>query len=235
MALSFIRGLPFPASPPSPRQRAVFLDKDGTLVENVPYNVDPALLRFTPRAVEGLRLLVEHGYLLIVVSNQPGLALRRFDRAALTKLQKGLAALMREGGAPLTGFYACPHLGAPSPGPSPLVAGCLCRKPAPGLLRQAAQAHRLDLAHCGMVADILDDVEAGRRAGCRTVLMDVGNETVWRVTPLRTPDLRAQDLLDAARQILAHEPHHEAAGLPSGGLPPSLPMQHPLESKLHEL
>ena len=67
--------------------------------------------------------------------------------------------------------------------------------------RFKARNLNLDLSQSWMVGDILDDVEAGRRAGCRSVLLDVGNETVWRGGPLRTPHLRAADLLDAARQI----------------------------------
>lgn len=182
-----------------PLRPAVFVDKDGTLVEDVPYNVDPAQLRFTPHALEGLRLLAERGYPLIVVTNQPGLAYGMFTRAQLTRLQLALAEMMQREGVPLTDFYACTH----APGPAGPVPGCLCRKPAPGLLRQAARAHRIDLQRSWMIGDILDDIEAGRRAGCRTVLLDVGSETVWRMSPLRTPHHRAPNLLDAARVIIA--------------------------------
>jgi len=186
-----------PGTPP--QQRAVFIDKDGTLVEDVPHNVDPAKLRFTPHAMDGLRLLAGKGYQLIVVTNQPGLAYGLFTRAALTRLQLALAEMMQREGVRLTDFYACPH----APGPAGPVPGCLCRKPAPGLLRQAARAHAIDLQRSWMIGDILDDVEAGRRAGCRTVMLDIGHETVWRLSPLRTPHLRAADLLEAARAIVA--------------------------------
>lgn len=182
-----------------PPHRAVFIDKDGTLVEDLPYNVDPAKLRFTPHAMDGLRLLAERGYLLVVVTNQPGLAFGMFTRAELTRLQLALAEAMQREGIALTGFYACTH----APGPAGRVPGCLCRKPAPGLLRQAARVHGIDLARSWMVGDILDDVEAGQRAGCRSILLDVGHETVWRLSPLRTPHARAQDLLEAARLIIA--------------------------------
>ena len=181
---------------------AVFLDKDGTLVENVPYNVDPALLRLTRGAVEALRLLADAGYRLFVVSNQPGIALGRFDAAALARLRDALDDRLRAQGIPLAGFYACPHAPVPEGGAT----GCRCRKPAPGLLRQAAEEHGIDLASSWMVGDILDDIEAGRRAGCRTVLLDVGNETVWRPGPLREPHCRAADLLEAARLMLASSP-----------------------------
>jgi histidinol-phosphate phosphatase family protein len=179
-------------------RRAVFLDKDGTLVEDLPYNVDPARLRFTPHAIEGLRLLQRHGYLLIVASNQPGIALGRFDHAALSRLEAALKRRLAGEGVVLDGFHACPHAAADEPGRP----RCLCRKPAPGLLRQAARSHGIDLARSWMVGDILDDVEAGRRAGCRTVLLEVGNETEWRMSPLREPHHRCRDLLTAAEAIV---------------------------------
>ena len=177
--------------------KAVFLDKDGTLVEDVPYNVDPALLQFTPRAVPALQLLARAGFAIVIVSNQSGLALGRFTRGEFATLQRALVARIREeAGVDIADFLACPH--APGPGHVP---ACLCRKPAPGLLRQAALAHRIDLSSSWMVGDILDDVEAGRRAGCRSILLDVGNETVWRMSPLRTPHHRCPDLYEAARVI----------------------------------
>lgn len=202
MALNSIFGelAPPPGqAPEAPRERAVFIDKDGTLVENVPYNVDPAKLRLTPHALEGLALLQRHGYRLIVVTNQPGLAYGMFSRGELAQLQHALFAMCAEGGVELADFYACPH----APPPEKIgAAGCLCRKPAPGLLRQAAITHRIDLERSWMVGDILDDVEAGRRAGCRSVLLDVGHETIWRLSPLRTPHGRVADLLEAARFIV---------------------------------
>src|SRR5262249_12727500 len=93
-------------------------------------------------------------------------------------------------------FLYCPH--APD-------AGCECRKPADGLLRRAAAERGLSLKDSWMVGDILDDVEAGRRAGCRTVLVDNGNETEWRRSPLREPHLVARNRREAAEMILASD------------------------------
>jgi D-glycero-D-manno-heptose 1,7-bisphosphate phosphatase len=199
---------------PAPRRKAVFLDKDGTLVEDVPYNVDPALLRFTPHAVEGLRLMAEHGYALVVVSNQSGLARGYFDRAALARLQAALQAVLASAGVPLDGFYVCPH----APSHDPRRPTCLCRKPAPGLLRQAARALKIDLSRSWMVGDILNDVEAGRRAGCRSVLLDVGHETEWVRSPLRTPHHVARDLLEAARLLDADDQPVGEHAAPSPGI-----------------
>ncbi|MEN3112745.1 HAD family hydrolase [Uliginosibacterium paludis] len=177
---------------------AVFLDKDGTLIEDVPHNVDPAQLRFTKGAVPALRLLGQAGFPLVIVTNQPGVSMGLFTRHQLKLLEQALRARVRqEAGVELAGMYVCPHAPAPPGGLS-----CLCRKPAPGLLRQAAVAGHYDLARSWMVGDILDDIEAGARAGCRTILLDRGSETIWRMTPLRKPDYRCSDLLQAARIIL---------------------------------
>ena len=168
--------------------KAVFVDKDGTLVENVPYNVDPALIWLTPGAAQAIRRIAERGFRVFVVSNQPGVGLGLFPSDALHKVEQRLRELL-----PLDGFYYCPH--APH-------AGCGCRKPATGLFEQAARERGIRLEASWMIGDILDDVEAGRRAGCRTVLLDNGNETEWQLGPQRMPDFIVRDLPQAAAVIL---------------------------------
>lgn len=176
---------------------AVFLDKDGTLVENVPYNVDPQQLRFTRNAFEALRLLSQAGYSLAVVTNQPGLEGGRFSDREFAVLQNVLLTRLRyEAGVEIAAFEFCPHLPDTSGLPR-----CTCRKPSAGMIERAAAANSFDLQRSWIIGDILDDIEAGRRAGCRTVLLDVGNETQWRWSPLRTPHHRCGDLLEAARII----------------------------------
>ncbi|MCG2586864.1 HAD-IIIA family hydrolase [Massilia sp. TS11] len=178
---------------------AVFLDKDGTLVENLPFNTEPSRLVLAPGAVRGLRRLRRLGYRLLVVSNQSGLAHGRFDLRALARLWRHLSQTLAIQGAMLDGFYFCPHAVDGKVGA--FAGSCSCRKPAPGLLLQAAADHDIDLASSWMVGDILDDVEAGHRAGCRSLLLDNGNETEWRRTALRLPDLIAPDLRTAMRVI----------------------------------
>jgi D-glycero-D-manno-heptose 1,7-bisphosphate phosphatase len=187
----------------SPR-RAVFLDKDGTLVHDVPYNVDPALIRFQPGAREALRLLHRAGYALVVVTNQSGVARGYFAETALDGVAAHLRRCLADWQAPLAGFYYCPHHPA---GTLPAYrTACPCRKPEPGLLRQAAAELNLDLGRSWLIGDILNDVEAGRRAGCRTILVDSGGETEWLLSQQRLPHHLASNLLEAARIVSALEP-----------------------------
>lgn len=190
--------------------RAIFLDKDGTLVENVPYNVNPALIELTWHAGQGLQLLQSLGYALFVVTNQAGVAKGLFTEAALGPVEHRLAERLVQYGVTLDGFYYCPH--SPDGVISRYAIPCTCRKPMPGMLLRAAYEHGITLAQSWMIGDILHDVEAGRRAGCRTVLIDNGNETEWMLSALRTPHLTAPDLYAAARMIAEADPIG-AAGL----------------------
>lgn len=183
--------------------KAIFLDKDGTLVEDVPYNVDPGLIHLTEGARRGLRLLQEAGYLLIIVSNQSGIARGLFREEDLLGVEKYLHDLLSKQGIYLTDFYFCPHH---PQGQVPRYAiDCFCRKPRPGLLYQAAYRYHIDLAHSWLIGDILHDIEAGKRAGCGTVLINNHHETEWDLAPLRKPDFIAGNLHQAARIIIANQ------------------------------
>jgi histidinol-phosphate phosphatase family protein len=193
--------------------RAVFLDKDGTLIEDVPYNVDPDHVRLLPGAAEGLRSLHAAGFTLIAISNQSGLARGYFPEEALAAVEQRLRALLREVGAPLAGFYYCPH--HPDGVVAPYSVACSCRKPEPGLIVRAAHDHRVDRSRSWFLGDILDDVQAGRAAGSKTILIDNGHETEWDLTPHRVPHYIAGDLIQAADIITA-------AGVPHACLPVDL-------------
>jgi D,D-heptose 1,7-bisphosphate phosphatase len=183
--------------------KAVFLDKDGTLVEDLPYNVNPALMRPVDGAAEGLRLLAGTGYELFVVTNQSGVARGLFSEGALRAVEGWLEQFFAAAGVRLAGFYYCPH--HPQGVVSRYAVDCLCRKPRPGMLYQAAQEHGLDLAASWMIGDILNDVEAGNRAGCRTILIQNNHETEWNLTPWRRPDYMLRGFLSAARLIFGVE------------------------------
>jgi D-glycero-D-manno-heptose 1,7-bisphosphate phosphatase len=187
---------------------AVFIDKDGTLVHNVPYNVDPARLSFMPGAPEALAALAAAGFALVVVTNQSGLAEGRFSATAFARLRAALRQRLREAaGVELTGFLHCPH--APDAQGRP---ACLCRKPLPGMLLRAARSHGLELAASWIVGDTLDDIEAGQRCGCRGLLLDTGGETVWKRSPLRVPHQVLASWLDVAELILADQRGLERTG-----------------------
>lgn len=199
--------------------KAVFFDKDGTLIENVPYNVDPDKIWLTDGALEGVRLLHEAGYKILIASNQSGVAHGRFKEEALLPVRERLGELLAKNGVPLTDFYYCPHL------PDAIVrryaVHCFCRKPNPGLLFQAAREHNINLAASWFVGDILNDVEAGRRADCRTILMDNGNETEWELSPLRRPNFTVSNILEAAMIILETDqrPDDSLRSKPTRSLP----------------
>ncbi len=188
---------------------ALLIDKDGTLIEDVPYNVDPARIRLAPGAGAGLARLAAAGWRVAVVSNQSGVAHGLFPEAALTAVRERLDALLRPHGVRLAGFHWCPH--HPEGSVARYATACGCRKPAPGMLLRALAEMGAEPAASWMIGDILDDVEAGRRAGCRTILIDRGGETEWRLTRARLPHALAPDLDAAARLLLAME------AAPSGG------------------
>lgn len=194
--------------PAGPRL-AVFIDKDGTLVHDVPHNVEIDRVRLRSNAGVALARLQRRGYALVLVTNQPGVALGLFDEGALEKVWEQLALQLSFYRVSFDGIYYCPHHPA---GRDPRYAReCDCRKPHPGLLHRAAAELDLDLARSWMIGDILDDVEAGRRAGCRTVLLDVGSETEWRGGPLRQPHHIAPGLAEAAAWICGQP---ETEGVP---------------------
>jgi D-glycero-D-manno-heptose 1,7-bisphosphate phosphatase len=191
---------------------AIFLDKDGTLVEDVPYNVDPALLSLTSHAGEALQMLQHQlGYAIYIVTNQSGVARGLFTEAALTPVEQRLKEMLGRYGVSLSGFYYCPH--HPEGVVDRYAISCTCRKPMPGMLLRAASEHDIDMGRSWMVGDILNDVEAGVRAGCRTVLIDNGNETEWKESPLRVPTLMAPDLYAAASMIASTDAMYRARHL----------------------
>ncbi|MDR5835527.1 HAD-IIIA family hydrolase [Caballeronia sp. LZ034LL] len=182
-----------------PARPAVFIDKDGTLLHDVPWNVDPERMRLAPGAFDALRLFASLDLPLFIISNQSGVALGKFSREALDPMEARLRTLAAEAGAAFEGIYWCPH--HPQGVVPEYTLQCDCRKPAPGLLMRAAREHRIDLARSWFIGDILDDVEAGHRAGCRCVLIDNGNETEWLRGEGREPDIVVRDMHEAALAI----------------------------------
>src|SRR5690606_15992167 len=154
-------------------------------------------IRLLPGVRAGLAELRSAGFRLVLISNQSGIARGLFSERALPPLWVQLEALA---GQRFDGIYYCPH--HPQGSVPAYTRVCSCRKPAPGLLLRAAQELNIDLARSWFVGDILDDVEAGRRAGCRTVLLDNGGETEWLQGPEREPHFSVRSFPAAAAVIL---------------------------------
>ena len=179
----------------------IFLDKDGTLIENLPYNVDPDRIRWSPGIFESLRALYAAGFQFVIITNQSGIARGYFCEDDLDRLAEAMAnVLQMQAGVPLAGFYYCPH--HPAGMIEKYALRCECRKPKPGMILQAASDLGIDLCQAWMVGDVLDDIEAGNTAGCRTILVDNGNETCWDLTGNRQPDFIVVVMREAANAIL---------------------------------
>jgi D-glycero-D-manno-heptose 1,7-bisphosphate phosphatase len=185
----------------SHRAPAVFFDKDGTLVEDLPYNVDPGRMSLVPGALRALAALTEARLSVFVVTNQPGVALGLFAESDLPPVERWLRDSLSARGLPFGGMYWCPH--HPQGCVTAYAGACGCRKPQPGLLLRAAREHGIALEQSWVVGDTLDDIEAARRAGCRAILFDNGHEKAWQRTALRTPDYIVSSLPAAAEIILA--------------------------------
>jgi histidinol-phosphate phosphatase family protein len=180
----------------------VFLDKDGTLIEDLPYNVDPRRIRLAPGAREAIRLLGAAGYRFVVVTNQSGVARGYFTEADLAEVHAHLAAIVRNLGGDLEGFYACPHL---PEGINEFAVDCDCRKPLPGLIHRAARDLDVDVAASWFIGDTWMDAAAGRAAGCRTIMVGPDATSASELPHDRRPHHATRDLLGAARVILEQD------------------------------
>lgn len=168
-------------------RKAVFLDRDGTIMVDTRYCHEPEKVRLIENAAEGLRLLSEGGFFLAIVTNQSGIARGYFTERELTVVNSRLREELRAKGADFNALFYCPH--------SPLDQ-CDCRKPRPGLILRAASDHDLDLHSSFTIGDQESDVEAGRSAGTKTVLIsERGRSTA-------SADFYAGNLTEAARFIL---------------------------------
>jgi D,D-heptose 1,7-bisphosphate phosphatase len=170
------------------KSRAVFFDKDGTLVKDVPYNVNPDLIVLNEGAAETVRKLKKAGFKIFVVSNQSGVARGFFEEKDLAAVWKKLNELCK---IEFDGFYFCPHF--PAGKIEKYSFACDCRKPEAGMILQAAREHNLDLQNSWIVGDSSKDAEAGRRARCWTILLDSETEN---------SDFTAKNLEEAAQIIL---------------------------------
>jgi D-glycero-D-manno-heptose 1,7-bisphosphate phosphatase len=186
------------------KDAAVFLDRDGTLNEEGGYINHVDRFWLIKGAAEAIILLKSHGLKTIVVTNQAGVAQGYYPETHLTKLHDKLKVLLKKEGAELDAIYYCPH--HPSIGEPPYRQDCECRKPKLGMIRRAEKEFSVDARRSYMVGDKISDVEFGRRAGCKSILVLTGygkGELEYNRDKLNgEPDYIAEDILDAAKWIV---------------------------------
>ncbi len=187
------------------KRRAVFIDRDGTISEEVGYVNHPSRFRVFPYSAEAVRLLNASGLLAVLVTNQAGVARGYFAEDMIGEVHERLLRELERQGAQLDAIYYCPH--HPSVGAPPYRLDCDCRKPRPGLIRRAASELAINLEASWMVGDRYSDVVLARNAGVRSAFVlsgyGLGEWEHQRGTWEHQPDLVAEDLLDAARRIVA--------------------------------
>lgn len=198
------------------RHRAIFLDRDGTLVHPRHYPSRPEDLRLYDGIGPELYALRRMGFKLVVITNQSGVARGFFTPADLDRMHTHLRERLAAWGVRLDGVYYCPH--HPKGVVPGLAVRCDCRKPQPGMLLRAAQELRLSLEDSWLVGDILDDVEAGNRARCQSILVDLGTESRPE-QPMRHPAYVARDTVHALRIIQDAEANEDI--VEKDYLPPS--------------
>ncbi len=175
--------------------RAVFLDRDGVINVEKGYLHRVEELEFLPGAAEAIALLKDAGYLVIVVTNQSGVARGYYSLGAVDLLHRHMSEQLAARGAVVDAWYVCPH--HPDHG-----GPCSCRKPLPGMILQAAADYRVDLVRSYLIGDKRSDLEAGLAAGCRAILVGTGyGADQARELPAGVPLFA--DLLEAARAIRA--------------------------------
>ncbi|MBN2202119.1 HAD-IIIA family hydrolase [bacterium] len=177
------------------RSPAVFLDRDGTVIEEAEYLHEPERIRVLPNALEGMKRFQDMGYRIVLITNQPGIGLGYYTKEDFYRVNRVLFKQVSDAGVLIDKVYFCPH------GKSEK---CDCRKPGQALVRRAEEELNLDLTRSVMIGDKTSDIETGRRAGMKTVIVRTGfcgKDGEYDVKP----DWIAGDLLDAAKQVLHSE------------------------------
>lgn len=183
---------------------AVFLDRDGAVNEEVDYLGAIEQFEFIAGSVEAIRLLNDAGLKTIIITNQAGVARGLYDEKRLRQIHYYMEEELRKQGARLDGVYYCPH--HPTAGLGAYKIDCACRKPRPGMLKQAARDLKIDLQKSFVVGDKLSDLQAGRAVHCKTVLVRTGyGQNTENELPGEDfqPDHIADNLLTAVRWLLA--------------------------------
>lgn len=187
--------------------KAVFLDRDGTLNEEVGYVNHIQRFILLPRVGESIRLLNQHGWKAVVVSNQSGVARGYFPESLVHQVHDKMQDLLTREGAHLDGIYYCPH--HPEVGVPPYRQTCRCRKPGTGMIEEAVKAFGLDCSQSYVIGDRGVDIELAGQLGAKAILVLTGygrGEWEYRKNEWKgKPDFVAEDLFEAVQWILGHE------------------------------
>ena len=177
--------------------RAVFLDRDGTIAKDVPYCSCPEDFELLSGVGEGIRILNEAGFRVVVITNQSGIARGYFTEEILEKIHQKMKSDLAKYGANIEAIYYCPH--HPDE-------GCNCRKPKPTLIFQAAKEHNIDLTKSFFIGDKSQDIEAGHAAGCKTVLiLSLNDEATASEEYPVSPDFQFKNLKQVGEWILRNK------------------------------
>lgn len=184
-------------------KRAIFLDRDGTIVEEIDHRSPTDDLALLPGAAQALHSLKEKGFLLVIVTNQGGVGRGEFTEEDVRRMHRGLAEDLSQIGLKMDGIYYCPH--HPDATLKRYRVECPCRKPKAGLLERASDDLSINLVESFMVGDKLSDVEAGRRVGCRTILVLTGHgrAAAEQIRAGGWPDVVVPTLTGGARWVLS--------------------------------
>lgn len=180
------------------KSKTVFLDRDGTIIAGVPYLSRLDQIKLNQNAAEGIRKFKEKGYLVIVITNQSGVARGYFDEDRVLEVNEEMKRILQLEGADIDDIYYCPHM------PEELITDgvepCGCRKPKPQMLLDAAKKYNIDLNRSLMVGDAPGDILAGKNAGCKTALIYKGEDyyDYNRDADTIKPDYVVNDLLEVA-------------------------------------
>ena len=174
-------------------RKAVFLDRDGTINEDIGYFCSMDQFRLIPKAIEALRLL-QKDFELFIVTNQSGVSRKIFSEADLISFNREVEALLLEKGVSIKKTYYCPHLPKDR---------CSCHKPSPFFLNEAARSYGIDLRRSVVIGDHPHDIEMAVSVGARSVYVLTGHGEKHRNELNREPDLIANDIYEAAKWILS--------------------------------
>lgn len=190
------------------KRKAVFLDRDGTIIEEANYLSDPDGVKLIENAAKGIKQLRDAGYLVIVTSNQSGIARGYFDEPTLALVNQRMQEHLKEENTDIDGLYYCPHHKKGKV--ESFAMECDCRKPNPGMIHQATKDFEIDLEHSWVVGDKLADVQFGQAVGCQTALVLTGYGEKTREAGFEhdeRPTLIVKNLHAAALAIIASCDH----------------------------